>query len=246
MKRRHFMAGIGIGAMSLANASNVNRLAAAYDTLIDVPATNDKDGGHRSSTSVSVIGVGGAGCHLLTAMRTSGVLGVNGLRAELIAVDLCPHTLWHVEAASKAMLDRAPIQVIPISKFGSGRRVNAARASALRHSEALKEAVTGVDVVILIAGLGSGTGGGVAPMLARWSRAAGAQTVVIAVTPFNIGRLAEQSDSALKSLYKNADQVFHFSNQALGDELGDDVTLEDVFATQERRIAAWVQGLNLG
>lgn len=246
MKRRYFMAGIGIGAMFLANASNVNRAAAAYDTLINVPVTGEKDGGHRTSKSVRIIGVGGAGCHLLTAMRTSGVLGVNGLRTELIAVNLCPHTLWHVEAANKAMPDRVPIQVMPIAELGSDGRINAARAAALRHRESLTAAVTGVDVVILIAGLGSGTGSGVTPILAGWSRAAGTQTSVIAVTPFNIRRLGEQSDCALKSLYKNADRVVHFSNQALGDELGDDATLADVFATQERRIAAWVQGLNLG
>lgn len=69
---------------------------------------------------------------------------------------------------------------------------------------------------------------------------------MIAVTPFEIGRLDEQSDAALKSLHKNADHVVHFSNQALSDELGDDATLDDVFATQERRIATLLQGLNLG
>jgi hypothetical protein len=64
---------------------------------------------------------------------------------------------------------------------------------------------------------------------------------------WDFSMVGEQSDYALKSLHKNADQVFPFSNQqALGDELGDDATLEDVFATQERRIAAWVQRLNLG
>lgn len=246
MKRRYFMAGMGFGAMSLANASNVNRATTAYAPSINVSVTGDKDGGHRSSKSVRIIGVGGAGCHLLTAMRTSGVLGDNGLCAELIAVDLCPHTLWHVEAANKAMPDRVPIQAKPIAEFGSGGRVYAARAAALRHREALKESVTGIDVVILIAGLGSSTGSGVTPMLAGWSRAAGAQTIVIAMTPFNIGRLGEQSDYALKSLHQNSDRVVHFSNQALGDELGDDATLEEVFATQERRIAAWVQGLNWG
>ena len=245
MKRRQFMAGMGIVAMSLANASNV-KMAVVYDTLIDVPVIDDKDGGHRSSKSVRIIGVGGAGCHLLTAMRTSGELGDNGPRTESIAVDLCPHTLWQVEAANKAMDDRAPIRVISIAEFGSGRRINATRAAALRHRESLTAAVTGVDVVILIAGLGSGTGSGVTPILAGWSRAAGAQTIVIAVTPFNIGRLGEQSDSALKSLYKKADQLVHFSNQALGDELSDDATLGDVFVTQERRIATWLQKLNLG
>lgn len=179
-------------------------------------------------------------------MRTCGELGFNGLCVELIAVVLCVHTLWHVEAANKAMPDRVQSQVMPIAKFGSSRRVNTARVAALRHRESLKEAVTGVDVVILIAGLGSGAGSGVTPMLAGWSRAAGAQTTAIVVTPFNIGRLAEQSDFALKSLYKNSDQVFHLSNQALADKLGDDATLADVFATQERRIATWVQELNLG
>ena len=161
----------------------------------------------------------------------------------MIAVDLCPNTLWHVDAANKTTPERAPFKTMAIAEFGSGRRVNAGRAAALRRHDQLKGILNGADVVILIAGLGSGTGSGVTPILAEWSRATGAYTVVVAITPFDFSGSIRQSANALKSLRRNADRVIHFSNQALGVELGDEATLGNVFAVQEQRISSWLQDL---
>ena len=147
---------------------------------------------------------------------------------------------------NKTTPERAPINTLAIGECGSGGRANAGRAAALRHHDQLKGILTGAGVVILIAGLGGGTGSGVTPILAAWSRNAGARTVAVAVTPFDFGGSIKQSANALKSLLRNADQVIHFSNQAVGVELGDDATLIDAFAVQEQRISDWVQGLSLG
>ena len=239
MKRRYFMAGMGMGALTLAGAATLT--PAAPVALIGDPKMGATGGGHRIAKFCKIIGVGGAGCNLLAAMRTNGTFDGFGPGTELIAIDLCPDTLRHVDSASTATPERAPIKTLAIGDCGSGGRVNAGRAAALRHHDQLKGLLTGADVVILIAGLGSGTGSGVTPILAAWSRAAGAYTVVIAVTPFDFGGSIRQSDNALNSLRSNADQVIHFSNQALAGELGDDATLSNVFAIQEHRISLWLQ-----
>jgi hypothetical protein len=245
MKRRYFNAGMGIGALTL--AAGANPTPAAFGRWVGDPKIGGTDGGHRGTKfCCRVIGVGGAGCNLLAAMRVNGAFDGYGPGTELIAVDLCPDTLWHVVASNKTVPERASIKTLAIGECGSGGRVNAGRAAALRHHDQLNGLMSGADVVILVAGLGGGTGSGVTPILAAWSRNAGVSTVVAAVTPFDFGGSIKQSANAMDLLHRTAAQVIHFSNQAVAVELGDEATLGDVFAVQEHRISSWVQGLNLG
>jgi len=242
MKRRSFLERFGVVAMGLADGST--RAMAATAALIDDPATFDMAGDRRGgSKCCKIIGVGGAGCNLLAAMRTNGTFYGFGPSTELIAVDLCSDTLLHVAATNNAMPERDPVRTLAIAECGSGGRANVGRAAALRHHDQLVGLLTGADVVMLIAGLGGGTGNGVTPILAAWSRVAGGYTVVVAVTPFDFGGSIRQSANVLISLRSNANQVIHFTNQAVGVELGGDATLGDVFAAQERRISSFLQGL---
>ena len=231
-----------MGALTMAGAAT--QTPAAFGALTHDPKMGGGVGGRRGTKFCrKVIGVGGAGCNLLAAMRANGTFDGYGPDTELIAVDLCPHTLWYVDAANKTTPERAPIKTLAIAECGSGGRVNAGRAAALRNHDQLKGLLTGADVVILIAGLGSGTGSGVAPILAAWSRAAGAHTVAVVITPFVFGGSIKQSKTALDLLHRTADQVIHLSNQAVGVELGDEATLGDVFALQDQRISSWLQNL---
>ena len=245
MKRRCFMAGMGMGALTLADATGMTQ--AAYGAEIDGPKMWLSKSGHPSAKfpRVAIIGVGGAGCNLMVSMRIGGIFDGYGPRTELIAVDLCPFTLWYVGDANESAPERAPIKTIAIANFDSGRTVNAARAAALRHHDQLTGILNGADVVILVAGLGGGAGSAVTPIMAAWSRAAGARTVALAITPFDFGVSSRQSDNALNSLRSNADQVIHFSNQAVAVELGDGATLEEVFAIQQHRIATHLTSICL-
>ncbi len=233
-----------MGALTL--AAEANKSPAAFGRWVGDSKTGGTDGGHRDAKFCRIIGVGGAGCNLLAAMRSNGTFDGYGPGTELIAVDLCPDTLGQVDAANKTTPERAPIKTLAIGECGSGGRVNAGRAAALRHHDQLNSLLTGADVVVLIAGLGGGTGSGVTPILAAWSRAARIYTVVVAVTPFDFGGSIRQSENALNSIRGNSDKVIHFSNQAVAVELGDEATLSDVFAVQEKRISAWLQGFNSG
>ena len=241
MKRRYFAAGVVVGALTLAAKANLT-LAALVPSIRD-PKMGGVAGGRRSPKFCRVIGVGGAGCNLLAAMRVNGTFDGYGRGTELIAVDLCQDNLWHVAATNKTTPEHVSIKTLAIGECGSGGRVNAGRAAALRHRDTLTGIVTGGEMVILIAGLGGGTGSGVTPLLAAWSRHAGVYTVAVAVTPFDFGGSIKQSAKALYLLLGSADQVIHFSNQSVGVEFGDEATLGDVFAVQEKRISAWMQGL---
>ena len=137
MRRRRFLERFGVVAMGLGDGST--RAMAAAAALIDDPATFDMAAIRRGGAKCCrVIGVGGAGCNLLAAMRNGGIFDGYGPRTELIAVDLCPDTLWHVAATNNAMPLLKPIKTLAIAECGSGGRVNAGRAAALRHRNQLK------------------------------------------------------------------------------------------------------------
>ena len=99
MKRRYFIAGMGMGALTPAGAATLT--PAAFGTLVGDPQKSPIDSGHRGTKFCRVIGVGGAGCNLLAAMRTNGTFDGYGPQTELIAVDLCPDTLLHVATTNK-------------------------------------------------------------------------------------------------------------------------------------------------
>lgn len=226
-----------MGALTMAGATTLT--PAAPGTLIDGSKTGANGGSCRTAKFYRIIGVGGAGCNLLAAMWAEGVFEGYGPRTKLIAVDTCPDSLSYVKATNEAMPERAPINTIAIAEFGSGGNVDSARDAALKHGESLKAAVTGADVVILVAGLGRGTGSGVTPILAKMAHTSGALTVVIAVTAFDFeGAHIQTSDVVINKLRRDADLVLRFSNQALGDELGDGATYDYLFEIQQQRIAA--------
>jgi cell division protein FtsZ len=142
---------------------------------------------------------------------------------------------------------RSPITKIVLAPHGSGGSVNVARAAALRNIDELKAAVSGLNTAIVVAGLGGGTGSAVAPILARLARGAGVATIATVVMPFNFeGPRNGTAVTALRNLEREVDLLMPFSNQELGDAMGDDALLSDIYAQQDQRITTWLQRLNLG
>lgn len=171
--------------------------------------------GRRGSTkSVKVIGVGGAGCNVVLAARASNVLEGAKLQPDFILVDLGNPVLARV--ASRAAPGMRPIQVLPLPHLG------AARVMALRQQAALKNMLTGADMVVLVAGIG-GTGSRVAPVIARVAREANVPTVVVvAITPFEYESVRQRKvPAAIKKLEHDADQVLIVSNEELSEGCGD-------------------------
>ncbi|MBB1076372.1 hypothetical protein HUU62_18350 [Rhodoferax sp. 4810] len=188
--------------------------------------------------SLKVFGVGGAGCNLLVALKSNDDLPLIDYRVEWICIDLGMESLMYAKGSSKVP-DDSPIQALSLAPFGSGGRVDLARAAALRHIEALKALIIDAEVVVLLASLGGGTGGGVAPIMSHLARAEGASVLVTVVTPFEFEDVRNgMAASAIQLLTRETDLVVCFSNQELAEGLGDDVLMDVIFAAQDRRIAA--------
>lgn len=215
MDRRQFLQAFGAGVASLS-----------------LPAFALPD------TSCKIVGIGGAGCNLVVALRASNVLSQAGAVPDYVCVDLGPRALRSVEVANDADPALTPIKTLMLAPFGAGGRVNAARAACLRHRDVLAELLTGADMVALVAGLGGGTGTAIAPIMVRLASATGALTVAAVVTPFDYeGARNSKADTAIDHLHRVADKVMAFSNQEWANSYRDDTPLFDVFAGLDRHIA---------
>lgn len=242
MDRRLFLHRIGAGIAGLSFP------ATASPAWLQRPATPGKSfwsgSNGRTAGSCRVIGIGGAGCNIVRAAWSSAILESADQKPEFSCVDLGEQALRYVAAASEIYPERAPIKTLSLSPVGAGGWVNGARAMTLRQRQALQALVAGADMVVLVAGLGGGTGSGVTPIMARVAREAGALAAALVVTPFGYeGVRKRKADAATRYLKREADLVVALSNEDWSNRYGDDTPMIDVLAGLDRHVAGNIRDL---
>gem|GEM_PF-1751218 len=241
MDRRILLKGLGAGAVSIAHAPS------AWSGSVLMPSKSPVSETPPRPRTTKIIGVGGAGCNFIQSFRLSIDQHKLTNVTELVCVDLGMQGLLSVENLYETAAGSLLLKMISLAPYGAGGRVNAARAAALCNIDVLNATVNGAGTVILAAGLGGGTGSGVLPIIARAARNAGAVTVAAVVMPFDFeGPRNGTAVAALTYLAREVDLVMPFSNQDLGDSMGDGAQLADTYAQQDRRIMAWLQRISLG
>lgn len=108
-----------------------------------------------------------------------------------------------------------------------------------RNRDALAGILAGSDMVVLLAGLGGGTGSGVTPIMARLARAAEAVTVAAVVTPFDFEGDARnrRANAVVDRLQRDADLVMAFSNEEWINRFSGDESFLDIWDELDRHIA---------
>jgi cell division protein FtsZ len=157
--------------------------------------------------AVKVIGVGGAGTNAADRLKMESLD-----RLQLAAID-----------TDHQALSASPLQEKLIIGSAVTRGLSAGGDPALGHdaaegdTEKIAAAVKDCDLVFLIAGLGGGTGGGAAPVVAKLAAQAGALVIAFCPLPFSFegGRRLKQADEALRALRQVCDAVIPLPNDAL-------------------------------
>ncbi len=101
------------------------------------------------------------------------------------------------------------------------------------------------EVVVIITGLGGGTGGPVACAAAEAANRAGALVVAFAVLPFSFegSRRQKQAEEALVALRRCCDAVIPLANDLLLQQMGEKTPIFDVFRLSDEWIARGVRSL---
>ena len=244
MDRRNTLKWLGAAALGL----SLPAVASQSTDKVPIALKAAEDTGDTLSVTpvvaCRVIGVGDAGCNILLATWSSGLLNAKDCQTEFACVSMGRQSIRDAIAANCRNPWSAPIRTVQLGKYGAGGNVNVASAAARKHDSALRSLVTGADVVILVAGIGGGTGSAVTPILSKMAHDAGALTLGVVVTParWEIGRYIN-AFKAVKELEQNSHYLVSLPNQVVGDLLGEHATLNDLIAQQEVLATACIHRL---
>jgi cell division protein FtsZ len=134
------------------------------------------------------------------------------LGVEVIAMNTDAQALEVTEAAVRIQIGERLTRGL-----GAGGDHNVGRRSAEESRDAIRETVTGADMVFITAGMGGGTGTGSAPVVAEMAKQSGALTIAVVTKPFTFegthrNKVAEEG---IASLMDKVDTLIIIPNDRL-------------------------------
>src|SRR5512137_606999 len=124
---------------------------------------------------ITVVGCGGAGNNIVQRVYTDCKSNV-----ETVAVNTDERKLAEIEASKKVLIGKDVTKGLGADGFPE---VGAYCADCAKST--FRSILDGSDIVIIVAGMGGGTGTGVAPVIAEVSKELDAVTFAIAISPFS-------------------------------------------------------------
>jgi cell division protein FtsZ len=174
-----------------------------------------------SERVVRVVGVGGGGVNAVDAMIRARMKG-----ADYVAVNTDRRSLDRSSAGTKIAIGGTIT-----NGQGAGGDVSAGESAARQAADEIGRALAGSELVLIMAGLGGGTGSGAAPVVAEIARQHGALTMAVVTQPFGFegGRRHDAAQRAGAALVGKVDAVATVPNDRVREIMPADVTAEDAF-----------------
>ncbi len=191
---------------------------------------------YDSGVNIKVIGVGGGGNNAVNRMIASNIHGV-----EFIAVNTDSQALNTSCAAKKLVIG----EKITRGK-GAGSNPDIGKRSAEESIEAVKEMLSGADMVFITTGMGGGTGTGAAPVIAKAAKELDILTVGIVTKPFAFEgqRRMAQAERGIEELSKHVDSLIVIPNERLKQVEDTHITLANAFEIADSALRRGVQSVS--
>lgn len=188
---------------------------------------------------IKVIGVGGGGGNAINYMVNAGLTDIDFIAVNTDAQDLrrnkAPYLVQVGEKITKGL--------------GVGGDPERGKKAAEESKEKLKLIIGQTDLLFITAGMGGGTGTGVAPYLARLAKEIyGEELLVIGVVtrPFNFeGYVREkQADEGIKEMQKHVDSMIIVPNEKLFANIDPETSSKDAFKMVDEVLFQAVKGIS--
>lgn len=185
---------------------------------------------------IKVIGIGGAGGNAVNNMIRSGLRGV-----EFIAANTDAQALQSSDAETKLALGGELTKGL-----GAGANPEVGMLAAEESKEDIRKVLDGADMVFVTAGMGGGTGGGGAAIVAQIAREVGALAVGVVTKPFLFEgkRRMSNADLGIDSLKREVDTLITIPNQRLLSIAGRNTSLLDTFKMADNVLFQAVRGIS--
>jgi cell division protein FtsZ len=178
--------------------------------------------------TIKLVGVGGAGSNAVDRLELAGLE-----RVQTAVVNTDSQALSGSVVAEKLLIGRGVTRGL-----GAGSDPELGRLAAEADREAITAMVRNCDLVVLVAGMGGGTGSGAAPVVAEAASKAGALVIAFVTLPFTFegGRRMKQAEDGLVALRAVADAVIPLTNDMLLQQSEDQASVLAAFARGD----AWI------
>jgi cell division protein FtsZ len=180
-----------------------------------------------------VIGCGGGGQNMVDWIQSKGISG-----AETIAINTDLQDLKLKKADKKILVGKEVTKGL-----GAGGRPEIGTAAANESITEIKELVKNKDMTFVCAGMGGGTGTGVAPVVAKCAKDAGSIVVGVVTMPFSIERARiDKAEYGLKQLRQLCDTVVVIDNNRLV-KIAGNLPVKQAFAVANELITVMIKGI---
>jgi cell division protein FtsZ len=185
--------------------------------------------------NIKVIGVGGGGSNAVGRMATSAMTGV-----EFIVVNTDSQALRMSPVACKLQIGEKLTKGL-----GSGADPEKGRKAAIEDTDKILQHLQGADMVFITAGLGGGTGGGAAPIIANLAKEMEILTVGVVTKPFVFEgkRRGDQAERSLDELRASVDSLIIIPNQRLINHATKNTGVKEAFTMADNVLRQAVQGI---
>ncbi len=186
-----------------------------------------------SRPTVSVIGLGGAGCNITTYLTEKGVAG-----AKIIAANTDINHLVLQKADKFILIGKKTCR-----GKGCGGFPEVGMQCMRESEEEIRKELSGSNIVFIVAGLGGGTGTGSAPVVAEVAHSMGALTIACLTMPFEIEYIRrENAKEAIRALEETCDSVVLIDNTKLRQVAGN-LPLKTAFAVANGLIGVLIKSI---
>ncbi len=196
---------------------------------IGPPATDDL------RPKIMVIGVGGAGGNAIANMIDAQIEGV-----DFIVANTDAQALGNSSASKR-------IQLGPdiTGGLGAGARPEVGKAAAEETVAELEDALEGVNMCFIAAGMGGGTGTGAAPVIAEAARRKGVLTVGVVTKPFLFEgtRRMRAAEQGIDELQRHVDTLIVIPNQNLFLVAKAETTFKEAFGLADEVLQQGVRSI---
>jgi cell division protein FtsZ len=180
---------------------------------------------------IAVLGIGGAGCNIVTWMKSKEVSG-----ARIYAMNTDAQHLTITKADQRMLIGYKAT-----GGLGCGGFPEQGAKAAEESLEEIEKLLSGAGLVFITAGLGGGTGTGASPVVAKLAKEMGALTLAVITTPFSVERARlVKAQEGLKKLIEACDAVIVIDNNRLRKVAGN-LPLSEAFAVANELIGSFVK-----
>lgn len=185
--------------------------------------------------NIKVVGIGGGGNNAIREMTLQGMSNL-----DLIAINTDLQALSLSQAGQKIQIGKSLT-----NGLGTGGNPELGKKAAEEDKDKISKAMESADIIFITAGMGGGTGTGVASVAAKIAKQHGILTIGVVTKPFTFeGKKRKlQAEVGIEELKNEVDALITISNDRLLKIISKDTSMKDAFEMTDKVLCQSVQAI---